>query len=229
MKIQIKKLSSSKLFYNKWPYKLECLQQGASKIIYQGVDSVIGWCKGTDTVRFGRYEDKNINKDKLLEFTNAVSPFIGRHDIRIRVEGSHFNLFCMSPAVVDEITNRVGPWVHRVYGPTTEEELKFMLDNGHKKILRDQLPYEKYKYRIFFKSKFPADKRVSFVEWADKYGDKLEISGTSRRWLLGSKHYAQDPFMYVEDDKMLSMAGIYLSGYVKKVEHFVIRSEVLPV
>jgi hypothetical protein len=29
--------------------------------------------------------------------------------------------------------------------------------------------------------------------------------------------------MYVEDDKMLSMAGMYLSGYVKKVEEFILR------
>jgi uncharacterized protein YjaZ len=98
-----------------------------------------------------------------------------------------------------------------------------MLSNGHKKILRDVFPKEKYKYRVYFKSRFPADKRATFVTWADKYGDKLDISETSRRWLVSTRHYAQDPFMYVEDDKMLSMVGIYLSGYIKKVEEFILR------
>jgi hypothetical protein len=33
--------------------------------------------------------------------------------------------------------------------------------------------------------------------------------------------------MYVDDDKMLSMTGMYLSGYVKKVEEFIPRDSVL--
>ena len=227
MKLQIQKLKSSKLYYNKWPYKLECLQPGASRIIHEGVYTVQRWCNGEATTGFYRYDDKRIDKAKLLEFTNKAAQFVGRDDIRIRVEGSHFNLFCMSEDIVDEITEALGGWMRRIYGPSSEEELKFMLDNGHKKVLRDQLPYEKYKYRVYFKSKFPADKRLSFVVWADKYGDKLEISETSRRWLLGSRHYAQDPFMYVQDEKMLSMTGMFLSGYIKKVEEFILRDTLL--
>jgi hypothetical protein len=33
--------------------------------------------------------------------------------------------------------------------------------------------------------------------------------------------------MYVEDEKMLSMTGMYLSGYVKKVEEFILRENAL--
>lgn len=228
MKTPIRKLKSSKLFYNKWPYKVECWQSGASRVIHSGPAMCKEWCKTGKGLRFNQFETNKLDKVQFLDFINAVESFIDRkEDIQIRVEGSHFNLFCKDPAILEEIDNAVSAWITKISGPTTVEELEFLLSNGHKKILRDELPKEKYKYRIYFKSRFPADKRSSFLEWADKYGDKLEISGTSRRWLLGNRNYAQDPFMYVEDDKMLSMVGIYLSGYVKKVEEFILRENAL--
>ena len=84
-----------------------------------------------------------------------------------------------------------------------------------------------YKYRVFFKSNFPQDKRLVFLSWANKYGNKLLISETSVRWLMSKRLYVNNPFMYVTDDKMLSMVGLYLSGYVKKIEEFILRENVL--
>jgi hypothetical protein len=228
MKTAIRKLNSSKLFYNKWPYKVECLQAGASRIVHSGAAVCKEWCLTGKGLQFTPYQLRILDKVKFASFIDAAEKFLDmKENVQIRVEGSHFNLFCKDPATLEEIDNALSQWIHKIVGPTTPEELEFLLSNGHKKILRDELPKEKYKYRIYFKSRFPADKRVSFVSWADKYGDKLDISGTSRRWLLGQRHYAQDPFMYVDDDKMLSMAGMYLSGYVKKVEEFILRENVL--
>lgn len=228
MKTPIQKLKSSKLYYNKWPYKVECLQVGASKIIYSGVETCKEWCLSGKGLRFTRYDEQVLDKDKYLEFIIAVAPFLDRkEDMRIRVEGKHFNFFCMDPTILEEIDLKVGQWISKISGPTTQEELEFLLSNGHKKILCDALPKDKYKYRVFFKSAFTMNKRSAFIHWADKYGDKIVISETSRRWLTGHRHYAQDPFMYVEDDKMLSMIGLYLSGYVKKTEEFILRENVL--
>jgi hypothetical protein len=224
---QIQKLKSSKLFYNKWPYKVECRQLGASRVVHSGIDVVREWCTTGKGMFISSTESSRLDKTVFLEFANLVVPYIGNPNVKVRVEGSHFNLFCVDKAVLETIDSDLHKWISKISGPTTDEELAFLLNNGHKKILRDVLPKEKYKYRIYFKTKFPSDKRLSFITWADKYGDKLDISGTSKQWLLGRRHYAQDPFMYVEDDKMLSMAGMYLSGYVKKVEEFILRKNAL--
>jgi hypothetical protein len=227
MKTQIQKLKSSKLFYNKWPYKVECIQQGASRVVHAGVDRCKEWCISGKGLAFGHYNTKPDPKEFLV-FVNAVEPFLDRkEDIQIRVEGVHFNLFCKDPAILEEIDNAVSQWVIRIVGPTTLDELKFMLSNGHKKILRDELPKAKYKYRVFFKNSFSEDKRAAFLIWANKYDGKIDVSESSYDWLKGTKRYVQDPFMYVEDDKMLSMAGLYLSGYVRKVEEFILRENVL--
>jgi hypothetical protein len=224
----IQKLKSSKLFFNKWPYKVECVQPGASRVIHSGVGLCRQWCATGKGMRFSSYDARIADTDKFSKFIDAVEPFLDRkEDIQIRVENSHFNLFCKDPSVLEEIDDAVSEWVKKISGPTTQEELEFLLSNGHKKILCDTYPKEMYKYRVFFKSRFPADKRSAFVTWADKYGISLLISETSRRWLIGDRYYAQDPFMYVIDDKMLSMVGLYLSGYVKKTEEFILRENVL--
>ena len=227
MKTPIQKLKSSKLFYNKWPYKIECRQAGASRVIHGGITLCKEWCTTGKGIPFGHYNSAP-DTVTFLEFINAVEPFLHRkEEIQIRVENSHFNFFCKDLAVLEEINSAVSKWVKKISGPTTQEELEFLLNNGHKKILCDILPKDKYKYRVFFKSRFPADKRSAFVVWANRYGDNMIISETSRRWLVGSRNYAQDPFMYVIDDKMLSMVGLYLSGYVKKTEEFILRENAL--
>ena len=224
----VQKLKSSKLFFNKWPYKVECVQTGASRIIHSGVGLCKQWCKTGKGMRFGSYDLKITDADKFLKFVNAVEPFLDRkEEIQIRVENSHLNLFCKDPSVLEEIDNALEQWIRKISGPTTQEELEFLLSNGHKKILCDTYPKDMYKYRVFFKSKFPPDKRSAFLIWADKYGNRIVISETSRRWLMSQRYYAQDPFMYVIDDKMLSMIGLYLSGYVKKTEEFILRENAL--
>ena len=224
----IQKLKSSKLFFNKWPYKVECVQPGASRVIHSGVGLCRHWCATGKGMRFSSYDGKIADTDKFLKFIDAVEPFLDRkEEVQIRVENSHFNLFCKDPSVLEEIDDAVSQWIKKISGPTTQEELEFLLSNGHKKILCDTYPKEMYKYRVFFKSRFTDDKRSAFVTWADKYGISLLISETSRRWLKGDRYYAQDPFMYVIDDKMLSMVGLYLSGYVKKTEEFILRENAL--
>ena len=224
----VQKLKSSKLFFNKWPYKVECIQSGASRVIYSGVGLCKQWCETSKGIRFGAYDSKITDVDKFLKFINAVEPFLDRkEEIQIRVENSHFNLFCKDTSILKEIDNALDQWIKKISGPTTQAELEFLLSNGHKKILCDTYPRDMYKYRLFFKSKFPADKRSSFLTWANKYGNKLLISESSVRWLNNQKYYVQDPFMYVIDDKMMSMIGLYLSGYVKKTEEFILRENAL--
>jgi hypothetical protein len=224
----IKKLKSSKLFFNKWPYKVECIQAGASRVVHSGVGLCRQWCETGKGIRFNPYDTRILDAKKFLSFIDAVETFLDRkEDIQIRVENSHFNLFCKDPNVLEEINDALDQWIRKISGPTTQEELEFLLSNGHKKILCDTYPKDMYRYRVFFKSKFSPDKRSAFLTWADKHGNSIVISETSRRWLMSQRYYAQDPFMYVIDDKTLSMVGLYLSGYVKKTEEFILRENAL--
>lgn len=223
--MQIQKLKSSKLFYNKWPYKISCRINGGSKISIWGLDATRRWCNSNAKARLS-YE-KEINKPDLLAFLEAVTPFVKNENVQIRVESNAFNLFCKDPSVLKEIDSRLQKWIRRIEGPTTQEEYDFLLENGYKKILVDKLPKDTYQYKIYFKPSYSLENRYNFLTWSKKYGNKVNISTCTERWFHGYRNWMQAPFMYVIDTQMLSMVGLFASGYVKKIEEFIPRNTIL--
>ena len=230
--MQIQKLPSSKLFYNKWPYKIECYIIGASKLRWLGVETTKDFCLGkpTPTLWSWQSNDKLSPDDKtnLLHFTNNIEPFLELKDqLQVRVEGRRYNIFCKDSVLLENIYNAVSPWVQQVSGPTTEEELNYMLDNGHRKILRDVLPKDGYKYRVYFRESWSMESRIAFAEWAAKFPDTINISNSSKKWLDSKHRWVYNPFMYVKDEKTLTMIGLFASGNVKRVEEFILRENLM--
>jgi len=169
------------------------------------------------------------DKAQLLMFTDKVEPYLDLKKTgqgQIRAEGRHFNIFCKDLVLLETIHKALEPWVQGVYGPTTKEELEFMLDNGHKKILRDVLPKDGFRYKIYFKYLWHEDDRRDFLKWADKFPDKIRISDGSRKWINGDS-WTYYPFMYVKDDKTMSMIGLMISGNIKKIEEFILRENLV--
>ena len=229
--MKIQKLQSSKLFYNKWPYKIECYISGASRLKWLGAEITKDFClsKPTPTLWSWQSNDKLSNDDKvaLLEFTYGIEPFIELKDqLQIRVEGRRYNIFCRDRVLLENIYNAVKPWVQRVSGPTTEEELNYMLDNGHKKILRDVLPKDGYKYRVYFRESWSIESKIEFAKWSAKFPNTINIGQSSKKWLESGQRWVYNPFMYVKDEKTLTMVGLFASGNVKRVEEFILRSSI---
>lgn len=231
-----KLLKTSKLFYNKWPYKIACYIHGGNRLTYLGIESVKEWCTGLvpkDEMPFWMRNSKMSKEDKaeLLLFTVKVEPYLDLKKTKegqIRAEGRHFNLFCRDKQMMEAISAALAPWVTNIYGPATDEELAFMLASDNKQITCDQLPYKKYQFRIYLKNDMPLDRRRKFLEWGKTYQDRILISGQTKRWLDNNMYYTymQSPFLYVEDAKSLTMVGLFLGGNVKKVEEFIPRSSI---
>jgi len=228
--MQIQKLSSSKLFYNKWPYKIECVVKGASRISLTGIEETRSLCLGLRQNATPYWSLSALNKEEmsdLLAFTYAVEPFVGLKDqLQIRCENSHYNIFCKDLVFLETIHNALEPWVYRVVGPTTEEEREFMLDNGYKKILRDTLPYGDYQYKVYFEPLWNTADRRDFFKWATQRPDLFIIKTGTEKWLQGSR-WVHDPHMYVKDAKTMTMLGLKISGYVRRVDEFILRENLM--
>jgi len=230
--MQIQKLNSSKLFYNKWPYKIECYISGASRLKWLGVETTKDFCLNNPTPTLWSWQsnDKLSLKDKaaLLEFTTGMEPFIELKDqLQIRVEGRRYNIFCKDRILLESIYNTVAPWVQRVSGPTTDEELNYMLDNGHRKILRDVLPKNMYQYRVYFKESWKIEDRTKFLAWAIKNPNIVDVSKSSKDWLEDNKRWVYNPFIYVKNAHTLTMVGLYSGGNVKRIEEFILRENLV--
>ena len=226
--MQIQKLKSSKLFYNKWPYKIDCSINGASRLSYLGASATRDFCLGKASPGMAYWMPKiklSIEeKTALLEFITCIEPFLQlKGELQTRAEGRRFTIFCKDRVLLDNVYTAIEQWAVGVHGPTTEEELKFMLSNGHKKILRDTLPKDGYQYKIYLKPNWDVGKRTAFLNWADKFSETIIIADGTREWFKNTKRWVYNPFLYVKDEKTLTMVGLFASGHVKKVEEFILR------
>ena len=230
--MQIQKLKSSKLFYNKWPYKIECSVNGANRLSHLGADATRDFCLGRASPGMAtwmpRVKISQEEKRILLEFITCIEPFLKlKNELQTRAEGRRFNIYCKDRVLLDNIYAAIEQWTVGVHGPTSEEELKFMLSNGHKKILRDVLPKDGYQYKLYLKTSWDVSKRNAFLTWADKFPETISIADGSRQWLSNNKRWAYNPFIYVKDEKTLTMVGLFASGHVKKVEEFILRENLV--
>jgi len=213
--MKIEKLKTSKLFYNKWPYKVTCNIVHARSITSNARGYYYGYGK-----RISLEDEAEIEK-----FRKAVKGFL-KKDIKYRAEYNHFNIFCDDKDLLNKISKKLKPWIQNIYGPQSEEELQYLKDNGHKKRVCDKFPKGKYQYRIYFKTNMPDTLKQSFQTWITKYDGKIDCSRSTVKWLKDDHRWFQAPFCYVEDSATLSMIGLFASNHIKLVEHFVLRESI---
>lgn len=232
MKRSIQKLKSNKLYYNKWPYKIECRYGNVGGLVRRGIEKIRSSIIVIQNTAKQDYwinaycKNDGDNYKKLLEFIDVLEPLLTNKNIKVRAEHHTFSVFCSSMAVIEELEPILDPWIQNIYGPVTVEECNFLMDNGCKTILRDKLPKEKYQYRIHFGKKWNYNKGTDFLKWSSQYADQIYMNPSTRRVLAGKGHCVQ-PVMYITDEKMLAIVGFFASGNIKKIEKFVLRENVL--
>lgn len=225
----------NKLFYNKWPFKIECFIKGGSRVKYAGPEKIRMWANldnfpwYTESSRFGHnYQHREqVDKFDLLKFANQVEPFMQMpDDIKIRAEGAHFNLFCKDPEIKDKICGALHPWIREVFGPDTQEELEFLLDNN-RKVICNHLPYNKFKFKVVLKDYVEdVNKKNALYNFLLKQDpDSIKISNDTVRWFNHASVYKQDPFFYIVDDKQLVFIRLVFND-IKTVYEYVERDSI---
>lgn len=223
-KLQINK--TKKLFYKKWPYKIECKIKGGNRLRYWDTASVINWCAGNVDWRTKYWESPDVNKSELLSFALKIEPLLGK-ELQTRIEGSNFNIFCADKNLYLEIINQLENWVESVTEPENDTELEFLLKHNGKKVIVNALPWDDFKYKVILKTNLKPDHKKNLVNWLKNYpDDKIKLSNKTEEWLLNKNWYMQDPFFYIADDSMLTFVHLFVGDSVKKVEEFVLRETV---
>ena len=230
MKRTIQKLKSSKLYYNKWPYKIECYYRRASVLIRVGIGNLKLSITSSEKTVWSTWLNTHCTETtqthaQVLEFITAIEPFLKNKNVKTRIEHNTISIFCKELAMVEELDTKLDKWIHQIQGPTTVEEYNFQMENGHKTILRDQLPKGKYQYKLYFSNKWPLDKRKDFITWSINYSEQIHINRSSKNWFNGYRH--DNPCIYVQDEKLLSIVGLFAGGNIKKIEKFVLRENAL--
>lgn len=225
----MKRLSTKKLFYRKYPYKVELKCEGANYLRLRGIDYIIRACENGESLNGVRHSwrlTREIDTVVLHKFAKTVQPFIAE-GLKNRAEGSRLNFFVEDKDTFKKLIKDCKEFVISASEPASQEELKLLTEN-RRKVVVDDLPYSKFKYKIVFKTNWNAVKGQNFVNWLKKYPEEdYKISRSSYQYLTGQSRYCQDPFMYITEPKMLTMLQLFAGDNIKYAEEFVPRSTLL--
>ena len=220
-------LKTSKLFYKKWPYKIECWGKNFWMVKRLGIDEVVNYCLKRAKPGMSNYWDfKSIGaeeKARLLNFARSVELFLDK-DLQVRVEGYSFNIYCKDTDLYNELVKELDQYIVELHEPESAAELDYLNDNGHKKVLCNKIPFNKYKYKVYFSPSCKADTKARFESWIHNYSTKVKIPRGTVHWFV--KGWYQSPYIYVEDSGTLAMIGLFMGQDVKKVEEHIPRSSI---
>lgn len=225
-KTPIQQLKSNKLFFKKWAYKIECVvhegwrirlinREQLSKVTADEIYYVSSMWARSNSPNY---------LDNLIEFIGVAGPIIKDKSLsQMRVEGSNINLFCNDPEVFNQLKEDLKKWIIALHEPADQFEKDFLINNGHTKILCNKYPNDHYSYKVVLNERMTPSNRATFLTWAEKYGNKILISGNSKNWLQGHLHWKQDPFFYVDSGPTLTMVTLFLGAYARKIYEYIPR------
>lgn len=225
MKMLYKK--TNKLFYKKWPFKVACFIRGANRLkFFGGVDATIDWCNDTTATEYATTWNRNlIDKPKLLKFAKTIKPYL-EQDIQTRAEGGHFNIFCKDQDLLDSMVRDLSPWITEVYEPTEDDVYNYLLNTSGNKVVCEVYPFNGYQFKVFLKDQMSSEVKANFLTWIIKYKGKIRIADSSLLWMVGSKRWMQDPFIYVKDRSTLTMVLLFLGNDCKRTQEYILKSSI---
>lgn len=221
---KIPKKKTNKLFYKKWPYKIECLLSGSSYVVRIGLQRTLDWANGLDSR--DRWIFKNCDRFQIKEFAEKYATFC-EEEIQVRVEGAHFNIFVGDETLYNKIVGLMQKWVVCVTEPASQEELDLLLNANNKKVICNTIPENIFNFRIYIRpNKFKTHDRKNFLNWLEKYPGKVKVSGVTKLYLQGTSSFPQRPFIYVTDRAMANTVMLYLGERAVRTEEFITRSSI---
>ena len=227
--MRLKNKVTNKLFYKKWLYKVVINCPGLSYLCRKGI-GYIQDCDGTGD--FGWQNTRALifkNKSSLLHIGFTLEIILKDQIFQKRVEGGNLAVFTNSLTIVDQIQAQLKEYVKEVHKPVDEEHSKFLISNKST-VLCNELPHNKYRFKIYFKNgAIPHTFRENFLKWYDKFDDgRIHVPKGTRDMLEGSKSYPYfyGQYFYAVDDKIASMAMMFLGEHLNKTEEHVLKSEI---
>lgn len=213
--------NTNRLFFKKWLYKVETHISGASYLKRWGIEETLGFCDNTGKAGF-YLKASSADKVELKKYITAVRPFLDKQ-VQLRTESNTLSFFLSDKTLYIDLIKAAYPWVHSVTEPISDEEAKILLEGKTSQVLCDQLPHNKFYYKVFLRYQMPPHLRLAFLEWIKNYNDTVRPSKNTIKWLFGNSPYMQDPFIHISDKNQLLLTKLYLGQYVRNTQEFVLR------
>lgn len=218
---------TNKLFYDKWPYKITCKMPGITLLRSFGPTFIFSLTpENIVNYTWSRYI--TVNVDRLKNFVKLLENFINDKDVKKRIEGDKISFYFLTKKEYNEFLNCATNYVTHITEPSDDTALE-ILQQDTNYIICDNLPHNKFKYKITFKD-MPQNVRKNLILWAEKYNsDNIHITKSTKIHFHGIKHHYGSHYFYINDPKMISFITLAASGYIRRIDEFITREFVATV
>jgi len=193
--MSVKYLETTKLWYNKYLYKVVVHNPDAYRMGFAG-----------------RYSGLRL---KLNEEIEHLLEMIREDDCRTRGEGSHISVFTNNRNLIAEIENTFSDTVEEIWQP--DPSLIHVLKQPNTILVKEPASHP---IRVTLN-----DKRIArdFTQWIDANPDKVTVGDTAYRaikrgWMVGGLYF------YLRDDKILSLINLMIWDNIRRVDRLVCES-----
>jgi hypothetical protein len=163
----------------------------------------------------------NVDIHDIVDFTEKLKPCFDL--VKIRIEHDFLDIYTEDRQIYDTLSNSLSKWTKYVWEPENQEYLNFLLSSNSVKILCDEYPHKKYRYKVYIKQKLSLETKKNFASWVKNYPEKIITTGDSTAWLNEEIAYTWNPCVYIEDQATLSMVGLFLGSNVQRVEEYITK------
>ena len=210
-----KKQKTKRLFYKKYPYKIECFVPNGYYLRYYIKDKEIPYYV-------------SISDTTLTPFWEKLKPL--QDSVKIRIENNFISIYTTDQLVFEKATEELGEWVTCTWEPENQEFLNFLSEGNGIKVLCVQYPHNKYRYKICVNLKTDEDIKTRFANWVKNYPDNILVNKGSLAWFRGEYHVPSyttfTPYLYVSDQKMLSMVCLFLGKFIGRIEEYILKESI---
>jgi len=205
------------LFYKKWPYKITVEMTMA--YVLRRVD--ILWLNQ-------RIAEGGINANyfpRLLKFATILEPYANM-DLNFRYSERSVYIYVKEHDLYRELVDLlVDGFLIDTVEPSNSDDLE-TLESDRDVILCDKLPLKKYRYKISFKEISPED-RDKFADWLSNYEDSvIRVPRSFHRYLERTYRNWGVHYIYAVDQHTATLVTLAASGYVKRIQHYVLRDSI---
>lgn len=195
----MKTFNITKLFYNKFPYKLVLVEPGIAPV------------KGTLSQQ--RLLEKN-----LLALAKAVKE--NKDNQRVRREGRRYSFFFKDYSFFEKVVKKFHLLLIEFHRPANKDILN-LLERNRRIEVKKSLPYE-CRYKIYIKTYIrPHDAQFdSIMNFVRNQGDKVILTNSVKRVLEKKSGYCPNSYFYVKDSKTLLMIQMLAQSIIKETIEF---------
>lgn len=217
--------TTKKKFYNKYIYKITLRMPGASALRWYNFSQLLDICqngfKDQEPWRKDVVEDVTENHESWIKLCLMLNAFDSK-SFGKRLEGNYIDLYTNNFNLYDQLGKEFTEYVK--YRAQPKQGTENTILNSNKKIYVNELPYNKYQYRVYLHPhKLDASSRKSVADWLSKQVPNVTFTESVYRWLVVTSENYDRRYIQVADDNTLLMLQLRAPNLIGKVFKYILN------